>query len=501
MWQKIARAHKKPWLLGIESVLLALWLLLGRGDEPDAVTLTWTAQRYEVSPRFLGVAIDAAMVTNGEWWADSDSPPRPLDFSDTELLRWTSLLHPGWVRLGGTEADKLWLKSKTDESVHSSTLTRDQLSSFLEFTRATGAKPFITVNAGPLSRIERQWQPDQLQRLLGWLPDDYDGNLEFGNEPGAHWLIFGRQHQISFEQLADEYRSARAITQQRNIALAGPANAFWPEIGEPLKQVFGSSEDFLQADANPDIFTWHYYPTQSNRCGVKTEGADWHALLDTETFDEFAKRSNIIQQWLAKYSPDSVQWLGETGPAQCGGKAKLTDRFGASLWWLTHLGIAASTGNQTVIRQSLVGGDYALLRYHQGYSPNPDFWASLMWQQNMGPEGFQVAIGSDRIRAFAHCHPTQANSMTVLLVNLTDQVVEVTLPQAKDARFLEVTSLQLDSRFTFVEQQLAGIFNWQQPDSLPWQPMSQWRPLPAYSYRWTVVPNVHQCGDSTGSSI
>ncbi len=495
MWRKIATAHKKPSLLIFEVVLIALWLVFGRADEPDSVTLVWTDQRYQISERFLGVAIDAAMLTDGEWWANSDSPPRPLDFDDAKLQYWTALLAPRWLRLGGTEADKLWLQEDGDVQQSGPKLTRVQVSAFLHFTQKTGAKPFITVNAGPLTRLDNLWQPAQLQRLLTWLPDDYDGNLEFGNEPGAHWLIFGRQHQISFEQLADEYRRARQLTQARNIPLAGPANAFWPEIGEPLKQVFGSSKDFLQADANPDIFTWHYYPTQSSRCGVKTEGADWHALLDAETFDEFSKRSRIIQRWLAQYSSDSVQWLGETGPAQCGGKAKLTDRFGASLWWLTHLGIAASTGNQTVIRQSLVGGDYALLRYHQGYSPNPDFWASLMWQQNMGARGFRVADGQGKIRAFAHCHPTEHGSMTVLLVNLTDRQVAVDLPQAANGRFLEVTSMQLESRYTFVEQQLAETLDWQQLNALPWQSIEHWRPLSAHSYRWIVVPNVLQCGD------
>jgi heparanase 1 len=488
--------HRRRLFWGV-LLLFVGWLIgvavLSQG-QPRQVTLTWREPSYRVSADYLGVAIDAAMLTEGEWWANSDSPPRPLDFSDPGLRVWTTLLQPAWLRLGGTEADKLWLAETGDEPIGPH-LNREQITEFLSFAQVVGAKPFITANAGPLTRVDNQWQPAQLQRLLSWLPQDYPGALEWGNEPGAYWLIFGRAHQIPFAQLADEYRDARQWTQRRSIPLAGPANAFWPEIGEPLKQVFGSSKDFLAAGAKPDIFTWHYYPTQSSRCGVKTEGADWDGLLDTETVAEFEKRSRIIQRWLTQYSPDSRQWLGETGPAQCGGKAKLTDRFGASLWWLTHLGIAAKTGNETVIRQSLVGGDYALLRYHQQYSPNPDFWASVLWQQNMGPVGVPVQGARGTLQAFAHCHARLPGTLSLVVINAGRQSVQITLPNAASLTFMDVTSLQLDSRFTFVERQLAETLNWNAQANLPWQAKAQWRALPGYSYRWVLIPNVPQCGD------
>jgi heparanase 1 len=475
--------------------------MFGRGDEPISMSLVWTQESYTVSEDYLGVAIDAAMVTDGEWWENSDSPPRPLDFHDAQLRRWSLLLKPDWVRLGGTEADKLWLIEPDDKRPSAPLLHRPLFEDYLEFTKSINAKPFITVNAGPLTRKNNVWQADQFARLLTWLPKDFNGHLELGNEPGAHWLIFGRQHQIGFDQLAQEYQQARQLANDQNILLAGPANAFWPEIGEPLKQVFGSSKDFLQAGAQPDIFTWHYYPTQSSRCGVKTEGADWESLLDVETLQEFEKRNRIIREWLADYSPNSVQWLGETGPAQCGGKAKLTDRFGASLWWLSHLGLAAQGGNKTVIRQSLVGGDYALLRYNQGYSPNPDFWASVLWQQNMGAKGFRVAETKGLIRAFAHCHRFKPDTMSMVIINLSSQPATLDLPQAKSFEFIDVTSHELTSRFTFVEQQLADVLDWETPKALPWQPKSAWRAMPAYSYRWVNIDDVHQCGDSSGSSI
>lgn len=492
-WRRLHPILTHPRVIALEVILLVFWVFIGRGDRPEAVSLVWTHERYEVSEAFLGVAIDAAMVTDGEWWEGSDSPPRPLDFSHPQLRQWTRLLQPDWIRLGGTEADKLWLVEADESAPVAPLLTRDLFQDYLSFTRDMGARPFITLSTGPLTRQEGEWQTHQLDRLFEWLPEDFDGELEFGNEPGAHWLIFGRQHQIRFDQLAQEFEQAKALVNAKGIQLAGPANAFWPEIGEPLKQVFGSSKDFLQAGAKPDIFTWHYYPTQSSRCGVKTEGADWDGLLDVETIEEFEKRNRIINKWLRQYSPGSTLWLGETGPAQCGGKARLTDRFGASLWWLSHLGIAAEQGNQTVIRQSLMGGDYALLGYNQGYSPNPDYWASLLWQQNMGPKGFRMAGANGDIRAIAHCHPTKPGVLSLVIVNLTPHSIAVSLPQKGDGQFIDVTSNALTSRFTFVGGLLAETLDWSTPDSLPWQGFTSWRDLEGHAYRWVLVNDLQGC--------
>lgn len=457
------------------------------------VSLELTGKRYEVSDAFFGVAIDAAMLTDGEWWENSNSPPRPLDFNQHDLLKWTTLLAPNWLRLGGTEADKLWLLEDGEAAPKAPVLKRTMFNDFIKFTDAVGAKPFITASTGPLTRRAKQWQPEQLTQLINWLPASFNGALEFGNEPGAHWLMFGRSHQIRFDQLAREYERAQTQTRAHGIALAGPANAFWPDIGEPLKQVVGSSKDFLKAGAKPDIFTWHYYPTQSNRCGVKTEPVSWESLHDIETLDEFEKHSSQVAQWLADYSPNSIQWLGETGPAQCGGMASLTDRFGASLWWLSHLGIAARTGNQTIIRQSLMGGDYALLDYRDGYSPNPDYWASLLWQQNMGAVGYQLQHTNNAVRVIAHCHKTDPNVLSVVLVNLSHHSVDVSLPANTQGQFLNVTSLALNSRYVFVEDRLAETLDWQQPHALPWRPISEWHQLEGYSYRWAHIKTPSLC--------
>lgn len=484
-------AHRRRHPLAAALLIWLLWSVLAREDAPSSWVLNWGLEQGETSSEFIGVAIDAAMLTGGEWWA-GEGPPRPVDLADAELLHWAQLLQPAWVRLGGTEADRLWWRLDDEADIDPS-LSRADIIRFLAFVEALQAKPMLTVSTGPRVRDDNDdWQPDQLQRLLDWLPIDYSGILEFGNEPGAHWLMFGPSHQIGFDQYSREFERARHYT--GDIPLAGPANAFWPEVGEPLSTFVGSSREFLQSGVDPAIFTWHYYPTQSRRCRVRTEGAEWESLLDVEAVTEFAQQSRKVKSWIERYSPNTRLWLGETGPAQCGGVDQLTNRFGASLWWLTQLGLAAKTGQETVIRQSLMGGDYALLAYRNHYSPNPDYWAQLLWQRLMGPRWLAVTGADGAVQAFAHCAPGDSGRTTLLTVNLTDQPMNIRLPLgAEPAEALTVTSTALDSRLVQVNGHLPETLDWQATAPLPWQPLGLHSVQPAHSYRFSRIADHPYC--------
>lgn len=482
---------RHPRWLTVALVLILIGLVWAPVRTPTTIYLSVGFERGETSADFVGVAIDAAMLTGGDWWTDLDGPPRPLDLSDADLQRWTRILAPAWIRLGGTEADKLWWQSPDDPVAAQPWLDRDDLTGFLTFTRAAGARPMITTSTGPRVRDGGDWQPGQLQRLLGWLPEDYNGVLEFGNEPGAHWLMFGLRHQYGFDQYTEEFARARALTGK--VPLAGPANAFWPGIGEPLRPLVGSSRTFLKNGANPAIFSWHYYPTQSSRCRVRTEGAEWESLVDIEAVDEFRRQAQRVRGWVDRYSPDSELWLGETGPAQCGGVDQLTNRFGSSLWWLTLLGTAAQTGQDTVIRQSLVGGDYALLAHRTRYSPNPDYWAQVLWNRLMGPRWFEVRGSGAVIQAYAHCDPVTPGVLTLLTVNLKPVPITLILPDNQPRPTLTVTSPSLDSRFVQVEDQWPETFDWNADEPLPWVQRDKGDAQPAYSYRFTRLDAPESC--------
>ena len=366
-------------------LLLLACLCLTTSSLPNQPLLTSTLiidqTPIDLAPNFLGVAIDAAMLTDGNWWKNSNTPPKPINLNDPQLLYWSKLLQPAIVRLGGSEADLIWLPgTPAPADLTHSILDYSTLMAFLTFVKRVDSQALITVNSGPLTRVHHQWQPQQLEQLLQWLPNDFRGHFEFGNELNAHWLMFGPQAQVSMLQYSQEYQQARKLIQTRfpNSLLAGPANAFWPYVGEPLSMLTGSSKTFLQQVADADIFSWHYYPTQSARCGLVLRNSHRRQLISRDSIESFQQQAEQINQWQQQFATNTPIWLGETGPTQCGGHAANNQSFISSLWWLAQIATAAQNRQSMVIRQALFGGDYALLPFEQQYYPNAHYWAQLM---------------------------------------------------------------------------------------------------------------------------
>src|SRR5690606_2782524 len=121
------------------------------------------------------------------------------------------------------------------------------------------------------------------------------------------------------------------------------------------------------------ILTWHYYPTQSQRCPVAVRRASLDRFLNPETLDEIKDWAQENQLLRNQHSPNAKLWLGETGPAQCGGQKDLSDRFVSSFWWLDQLGTLAQFQHDVVIRQTLIDSDYGMIDLAD-YSPRPDYW-------------------------------------------------------------------------------------------------------------------------------
>lgn len=92
-------------------------------------------------------------------------------------------------------------------------------------------------------------------------------------------------------------------------------------------------------------------------------------FLDPKQFDILEYQINRVQEIINSSGFDLPSWIGETSSAYGGGAPGLSDRFVASFNWLDKLGLSAKLGVDVVVRQSIVGGDYALL--DERYEPNP----------------------------------------------------------------------------------------------------------------------------------
>jgi len=407
----------------------------------------------EVSPRYLSTALDAAIVFGGPWWSADGASSRgrgtgaakPVDLKDPVLRARARALAPGYLRVGGTGADTLYY-DLSDHPVarppkgFDAVLTKERWNELADFCRATGLELVFTLNAGPAVRDRRgRWKPDQAEALLAYARAHGDrvAVWELGNEPNVYAFTSRLTARISAQRYADDFAAARRLVQREDpgARLAGPGSAYWPVIGEPLSPVLGLTKGFLKRSREPvDIVSWHYYPTQSDRCPIATRRASAAGVDAVKTLDEVDRWADEVRRERDRFQPQADLWLGETGPAQCGGQRGLSNRYISGLWWLDQLGALARRGESVQIRQDLVGSDYGLLS-EGGFAVNPDYWNSLAWKTLMGARvlAAQVAEGPRDLRIYAHCSAAGASArtgaVTLLAINVSKDA-----PAAVDLR-------------------------------------------------------------------
>ena len=468
-----------------------------------SVTVDLSAPVAEVDARFLSFAVDSSQVVGGLWWAPSggseQEPVAPFDFARPRLRRLAAELAPAFLRIGGTDADRIYYDMTGSEGVpapagYEYVLTRALWDGVNDFAATLGLDVFFTLNAGPGPRGSgRSWRPDNARTLIRYtVTQGYPVAVwELGNEINANALTHGVRWLLTGADYARDLETLKTLVAQENpgAPVAGPSSAFWPVAGERLH----ITEQMLRADpAAADIVTWHYYPSQSERCPTATRRASSTALLFPPYLDEFRAWAEDVLILRDDYAPGTPVWLGETGNAQCGGEPGVSDRYVAGLWWLDELGLAARSGQQVVVRQTLAGSDYGLLD-DATLAPRPDYWNSVLWKRLMGTRALAVSrTGDNRVRAYAHCSP--ADGVTVLVLNL-NQTGDATVAIAPFAGRAADRYVFTGDYPTSPEVRLNGaILRTQEDGALPPLRPDSGRPfgtlrLPPVSYAFVAFPD------------
>lgn len=423
-------------------------------EPPDGTTLVsidLDDAVAEVSPQYLSFAVDSSQVLGGSFWGEGDSSGGlgeeqvdPYDFDRPRLRTLAAALAPAYLRIGGSEADVVYYDLSDDPveeapKPYELLLTARRWDEVVEFTNAMGFELFFTLNAGPGARDENDvWQADNARTLLQHAVDRDDpvGVWELGNEINGYPLFHALV--LTGDAYAADIATARALvdTVDPDALLAGPSSAYWPVRGEqnPIMP------DFMAAGgANLDIVSWHYYPTQSERCFLPSRESELTTLLDPENLDEVITWADQVESLTAEYAPQAEVWLGESGNAQCGGQPGVSDRFVASLWWVDQLGLLARRGHRVSVRQTLSGSDYGLLD-EETLDPRPDYWASVLWKRLMGTTVLRASHeGPDTLRTYAHCGVD--GGVTLVAINL-DQQQSVELSVQGDSAGLYVVGAE-----------------------------------------------------------
>jgi hypothetical protein len=425
--------------------------------------------RATVDERFLSVAIDSSQLVGGHWWSpDGRTEPigrgrvLPIDLGRERLRELARGLAPAYLRVGGTEADRIFYAVGDDAPKPPPSfdlaLSNEQWDGLVDFAKSAGFDLFFTLNAGPSTRDERgEWTTGNAERLLSYAKSRGDSiaALELGNEINGYWFTYGLTQQPGGATVASDLDKLHALAAkwQPSAHVVGPAEFYWPRVGSPFASRTGVLSGLFADDRAPsiDAVTWHYYPVQSRRCPIATRRASLTRLLDPAALDEIDRWADEVETKSGHRVP---VWLGETGGAQCGGEPGVSDRFAGSLWWMDQLGLMARRAQPVVVRQTLVGSNYGLLD-DTTLAARPDYFASVLFKRLMGRVVLDVHRQGENdpfLRVYAHCTADRAGkkpgSITLMAINLHErEQATVRLAGAVGKPFdrYQVTASSLDS--------------------------------------------------------
>lgn len=429
---------------------------------------------FETDDRYVSFAIDSAQFLGGKWWKNSDraiagrgvEKTEPFDFFRPEFLRLVTQLGESYLRIGGSESDFTAYefdgkenRTKTKSSFET-LLKPDRWNELDRFLKRTDLELIFVLNAGPGFRDQDEnLRYEEYQSFLNHVKamETPVALWELGNEINGYWLIHGLNEQVSPESYASEFSSVQSQLTETfgaGTKLGGPGSAYWPMLGEPLSLFFGITLSFVAKLDDPlKVLTWHFYPSQSDRCPLAVRRSRPKTLLASTTLNEVRRWSRRIHDLKKQYQKDAEVWMTETGPAQCGGQPGLSDRYKSSLWWLDHLGTLAQEKHKVVVRQTLAGSDYGMID-NETLEPRPDYWSSLLFKKLLGKSVLRVdqkGPDSGTLRFYAHCmassHPSfRPGAVSLLAINTSEKQAKsfkIKLPR-EDLESLTFTLTSID---------------------------------------------------------
>ncbi|TYH00955.1 hypothetical protein ES288_A09G018600v1 [Gossypium darwinii] len=131
--------------------------------------------------------------------------------------------------------------------------------------------------------------------------------------------------------------------------------------------------------------------------------------------------------YLNQFKPQLGAWVFESGGALHGGAKDLSPTFADGFWYLDQLRMASTYNHKVFCRQTLIGGNYALLNTTTSI-PNPDYYGALLWHRLMGSTVLFVTQESNpNFRVYAHCAKKKPG-ISIIFINLSkDSSFNVTL--------------------------------------------------------------------------
>ncbi|TYJ16953.1 hypothetical protein E1A91_A09G017000v1, partial [Gossypium mustelinum] len=184
-------------------------------------------------------------------------------------------------------------------------------------------------------------------------------------------------------------------------------------------------------------------------------------IQDPSYLNQVAQTYKGVLNIVNKFKPQSGAWVSESGGALHGGAKDLSPTFADGFWYLDQLGMASTYNHKVFCRQTLIGGNYALLNTTTSI-PNPDYYGALLWHRLMGSTVLAVTQESNpNLRIYAHCAKKKPG-ISIIFINLSkDSSFNVTLSnyehQSRNSRSTDVAKPEFRGSKDREEYHLAAL--------------------------------------------
>ncbi|XP_017889538.1 heparanase-like isoform X2 [Ceratina calcarata] len=379
-----------------------------------------------VSDKFLSFGLDTSLLR------DTKSFP----ILNRKFLNLASYLAPAYVRIGGTSADCLYFNQTTDiicervispvdgQDISNFTINEELFESIYIFAKESKLRMIFDLNV-LIRTANNSWDDVNAKSIISFAKHrNMTLDWQLGNEPNSFRHVFNRT--VTASQLAKDFYRLRQLLNElgydKSILVGPEVN----HVGDEDHKGEHYAETFLKNDKDSvDYVTWHQYYLNGRDATVRD-------FINVSTFNYLQAQIKSMEEAIQSSGRPVPMWLSETSTAFGGGAPELSDRFVAGFLWLDKLGYSASAGINVVTRQSLFGGNYAMIG--PDLLPNPDWWVSVIYKQLVSEKVLQLSSVDHEsyVRLYAHCTPESAlisrvSAITIYGVNIEKFPVSINI--------------------------------------------------------------------------
>jgi hypothetical protein len=326
------------------AVALACMLTLPVAASPDdprtnaSVSIGTDARARPIPRTFLGLSFELSSVGEVARLGESGN-----------LVALLRSLGPGVLRFGGVSADTqvAWTDAQTPRPAWAaSVISAEDLERLRTLAVRSEWRVLLTIGLAHYEPAAAAREVRAATAILGpWL-----AGIELGNEPNAYG-----HHDLRATPWTVSQYEAQVSSYMRAIAAAGPTPPLaGPDVsGSPAFLSWGSGE---AAGLSPALLTGHHYPLG---CHEAIPPSIMRLLSPAIRRDEHASTRRYVSASARAGIPFR---LDEAGSVSCGGRAGISNTFGAALWAVDYVARTMAAGMAGI---NLHGN----LRNCLGYSP------------------------------------------------------------------------------------------------------------------------------------